>query len=245
MQALVAVKPVLNPSAPLRFASDESGIDLRGVRTVLNPVDEVAVEEAVRLRDGGAVAAVIAVSVGSAGCEIALRAALAIGTDRALLVQSPAALEPLAVAKLLAAVSRAESIGLALLGRRSADDGSGQVGPMLAALLDWPQAIASVMLTIHGITATAVRHYDGGQESVEVSLPGVVTVELRLNAPRVPSLVRVLRARAHPLERVAGDPIPPAQHQLIRVTPAIRRRTGTKVPDATALIARLHAAGIV
>jgi electron transfer flavoprotein beta subunit len=184
MKVMVAVKRVVDFNVKVRVKADGSGVELANVKMSMNPFDEISVEEALRLKEAGKAAEVVAVSIGTAACQETLRSALAMGADRAILVETDAQLQPLAVAKLLAAIARKEAIGLAILGKQAIDDDANQTGQMLAALLDWPQATFANRLEIDGDRARVAREVDGGLETVEIALPAVVTTDLRLNTPR-------------------------------------------------------------
>ena len=194
MKLLVPVKRVVDYNVKVRVKPDGSGVDTANVKMSMNPFDEIAVEEAVRLKEKGIATEIVAVSCGAATCQETLRTALAMGADRAILVQSDAELQPLAVAKLLAAVVKRESPQLVILGKQAIDDDANQVGQMLAALLDWPQATFASKVEIADGKATVKREVDGGLETVEMGLPAVVTTDLRLNEPRYATLPNIMKA---------------------------------------------------
>lgn len=248
MKVLVPVKRVLDYNVKVRVKSDGTGVDLSNVKMSMNPFDEIAVEEAVRLREAGTVEEVIAVSIGVAQAQDTLRTALAMGADRAILIQTDEDLEPLAVAKLLKAVIEQEQPDLALLGKQAIDGDNNAVGQMLAALLGWPQATFASKVVLAADKATVTREVDGGLQTIEVSLPAVVTVDLRLNEPRYASLPNIMKARKKPLDikPVAdyGVDTKPRLSVLKVVEPA-GRKAGIKVADAADLVANLKTAGVL
>src|SRR5918911_312032 len=179
MKILVAVKRVVDFNVKVRVKADQSGVELANVKMSMNPFDEIAVEEALKIKEAGKATEVIAVSAGVAACQETLRTALAMGADRAILVETDAELQPLAVAKLLKAVATKEAVGLVILGKQAIDDDAGQTGQMLAALLDWPQAVFASKVEIDGAKARVTREIDGGLETVEVTMPCIITTDLR------------------------------------------------------------------
>src|SRR5689334_15791269 len=199
MKALVAVKRVIDYNVKIRVKADKTGVETSNVKMSMNPFDEIAVEEAVRLRERGIASEIVVASCGTAASQETLRAALALGADRAVLVETDAALEPLAVAKLVAALVRQETPQLVILGKQAIDDDANQTGQMLAALLDWPQATFASKLEIADGKAEVTREVDGGLETVEVTLPAVVTTDLRLNEPRYATLPNIMKAKRKPL----------------------------------------------
>src|SRR6478735_1896929 len=205
MKILVAVKRVVDFNVKVRVKSDGTGVETANVKMSMNPFDEIAVEEAVRLKEKGVASEVVAVSCGPTACQETLRTAMAIGADRAILVETDAELQPLAVAKLLKAVAAKEQPRLVILGKQAIDDDSNQTGQMLAALLGWPQATFASKVELGDGTAIIKREVDGGLESVEVSLPAVVTTDLRLNEPRYATLPNIMRAKKKPLETLTPD----------------------------------------
>ena len=243
MKLLVPVKRVVDYNVKVRVKPDGSGVDTANVKMSMNPFDEIAVEEAVRLKERGVASEVVVVSCGVAACQETLRTALAIGADRAILVQSDAELQPLAVAKLLAAVVRRESPQVAILGKQAIDDDANQVGQMLAALLDWPQATFASKVEIAGGKATVKREVDGGLETVEMGLPAVITTDLRLNEPRYATLPNIMKAKKKPLETVdpagLGVDVAPRLATLEVVDPP-KRQGGGKVADVAELVAKLR-----
>ncbi|MES1256031.1 MAG: electron transfer flavoprotein subunit beta/FixA family protein, partial [Acidobacteriota bacterium] len=205
MKVLVPVKRVVDFNVKVRVRPDGSGVDLANVKMSMNPFDEIAVEEAVRLKERGVATEIVAMSCGVAACQETLRTALALGADRAILVESSADLQPLAVAKLVAAIVARESPQLVLLGKQAIDDDANQVGQMVAALLDWPQATFASKIDIADGKATVKREVDGGLETVEMALPAVVTTDLRLNEPRYATLPNIMKAKKKPLESITPE----------------------------------------
>ncbi len=243
MKILVAVKRVVDFNVKVRVKGDGSGVDTANVKMSMNPFDEIAVEEAVRLKERGVGSEVVVVSCGVVGCQETLRTALAIGADRAILVQSEVELQPLAVAKLLAAVVKRESPGLAILGKQAIDDDANQVGQMLAALLEWPQATFASKVEVVGGKATVKREVDGGLETVEMALPAVVTTDLRLNEPRYATLPNIMKAKKKPLETLdpagLGVDVTPRLVTVSVEEPA-KRKGGGRVADVAELVAKLR-----
>ena len=243
LKILVAVKRVVDYNVKVRVKADGTGVDTANVKMSMNPFDEIAVEEAVRLKEKGIAAEIVAVSCGAASCQETLRTALAIGADRAILVQSDAELQPLAVAKLLAAVVKRESPQLVILGKQAIDDDANQVGQMLAALLDWPQATFASKVEVAGGKATVKREVDGGLETVEMALPAVVTTDLRLNEPRYATLPNIMKAKKKPLDTLdpagLGVDVAPRLATLKVVEPP-KRKGGGRVADVAELVAKLR-----
>src|SRR4051812_29497368 len=202
MKILVAVKRVIDYNVKIRVRPDGTGVETANVKMSMNPFDEIAVEEAVRLKEKGVATEIIAVSCGPTAAQETLRTALALGADRAILVETTAELQPLAVAKLLRAIVDREQPRLVILGKQAIDDDANQTGQMLAALLDWPQATFASKLDIAGDVATVKREIEGGLETVEVGLPAVVTTDLRLNEPRYATLPNIMKAKKKPLETI-------------------------------------------
>jgi electron transfer flavoprotein beta subunit len=205
MKILVAVKRVVDFNVKVRVKPDGSGVDLANVKMSMNPFDEIAVEEAIRLKEKGIATEIVAVSCGVAACQETLRTALALGADRGILVETTVELQPLAVAKLLAAIAAKESPSLIVLGKQAIDDDSNQVGQMLAGLLDWPQATFASKVDIAGDSATVKREVDGGLETVAMSLPAVITTDLRLNESRYATLPNIMKAKKKPVETLTPD----------------------------------------
>ncbi|OIQ87942.1 electron transfer flavoprotein subunit beta [mine drainage metagenome] len=242
MKVLVAVKRVVDYNVKVRVKSDGSGVDLAGVKMSMNPFDEIAVEEAMRLREAGSATEVVAVSCGVAACQETLRTALAIGADRGVLVQTDVELQPLAVAKLLKAVVDKEQPQLVILGKQAIDDDCNQTAQMLAALLGWGQATFASKVVVDGAQLQVTREVDGGLETVGVALPAVVSTDLRLNEPRYVTLPNIMKAKKKPLDTLTPDAlgvdVAPRLKTLKVVEPA-KRGAGVKVPDVATLVAKL------
>jgi electron transfer flavoprotein beta subunit len=243
MKLLVPVKRVIDFNVKVRVRSDGSGVETANVKMSMNPFDEIAVEEAVRLREKGIATEVIAVSCGLAACQETLRTALAIGADRAILVETDVELQPLAVAKLLKALVDKEQPRLVILGKQAIDDDANQTGQMLAALLDWPQATFASKVEIAGESITVNREVDGGLETIVMKLPAIVTTDLRLNEPRYATLPNIMKAKKKPLETTTpaalGVDVAPRLTTLRVVEPA-KRKGGGKVADVAELISKLR-----
>ena len=248
MKALVAVKRVVDFNVKIRVKTDGSGVELSNVKMSMNPFDEIAVEEVVRMKEKGLLQEVVAVSIGPSKSQETIRTALSMGADRGLLIETPdgQAIEPLAVAKLLKAVVEAEKPGFIMLGKQAIDDDCNQTGQMLAALLGWPQATFASKVVIEGETALVTREVDGGLETLKIKLPAIITTDLRLNEPRYPSLPNIMKAKKKPLEtRKAADygvDIAPRLKVLKTVEPP-GRKAGVKVANAAELVAKLKEAG--
>jgi len=243
MKVLVPVKRVVDYNVKVRVKSDGSGVETAGVKMSMNPFDEIAVEEAIRLKEKGVATEIVAVSLGPAAAAETLRTALAMGADRAVLVETEAALEPLSVAKLLKAIAERESPSLIVLGKQAIDDDMNATGQMLAALLGWPQGTFASRLVIEGETATVTREVDGGLETVALTLPAVVTTDLRLNEPRYASLPNIMKARRKPIETMKPadlgvDPSP--RLTLVQVAEPPRRQAGKKVGSVAELVQKLR-----
>jgi len=242
MKVLVPVKRVVDYNVKVRVKSDGSGVDIANVKMSMNPFDEIAVEEAVRLKEKGAVTEVIAVSCGVQQCQETLRTAMAIGADRAILVQSEDELQPLAVAKLLKALVDKEQPGLVILGKQAIDDDCNQTGQMLAALCDLPQATFASKIEIQGDSASVTREVDGGLETLKVKLPAVITTDLRLNEPRYVTLPNIMKAKKKQLDVVKPADLgvdAKAHLKILKVAEPPRRGAGVKVPDVATLVAKL------
>ncbi|MDZ5455873.1 electron transfer flavoprotein subunit beta/FixA family protein [Azohydromonas lata] len=242
MKLLVPVKRVVDYNVKVRVKSDGSGMDLAGVKMSMNPFDEIAVEEAVRLKEKGVATEIIAVSCGASACQETLRTALAIGADRAILVETDAELQPLAVAKILKALVDREQPGLVILGKQAIDDDCNQVGQMLAALTDMPQATFASKVEVADGRAQVTREVDGGLETISVTLPAVVTTDLRLNEPRYVTLPNIMKAKKKPLENVKpadlGVDVTP-RLKTLKVSEPPKRGAGVKVPDVATLVDKL------
>jgi electron transfer flavoprotein beta subunit len=242
MKILVPIKRVVDFNVKVRVKSDGSGVETANVKMSMNPFDEIAVEEAVRLKEAGVATEIIVVSCGVQACQETLRTALAIGADRAILVETDAELQPLAVAKLLKAIVAKESPQVVILGKQAIDDDCNQTGQMLAALLGWPQATFASKVKIDGGTAQVTREVDGGLETIAIKLPAVVTADLRLNEPRYVTLPNIMKAKKKTLETLKPDALGvdvTPRLATIKVEEPPKRKAGTKVPDAQTLIAKL------
>ena len=242
MKILVPVKRVVDYNVKVRVKSDGTGVETAGVKMSMNPFDEIAVEEAVRLKEKGVATELVAVSIGIAQCAETIRTALAMGADRGILVETDAALEPLSVAKLLRALVEREQPKLVILGKQAIDDDMNATGQMLAALLGWPQGTFASKLAIEGETATVTREIDGGLETVALNLPAIVTTDLRLNEPRYASLPNIMKARKKPIANLKPgdlgvDPAP--RLTLIRVSEPPKRQAGKKVGSVAELVQKL------
>jgi electron transfer flavoprotein beta subunit len=242
MKVLVAVKRVVDYNVKVRVKSDGTGVDLANVKMSMNPFDEIAVEEAVRLREKGVVTEIIAVSCGVAQCQETLRTAMAIGADRALLVETDVELQPLAVAKLLKSLVDREQPGLVILGKQAIDDDCNQTGQMLAALGDWPQATFASKVELAADHAEVTREVDGGLETLRLSLPAIITTDLRLNEPRYVTLPNIMKAKKKPLEVLTpadlGVDVSP-RIKTLKVSEPPQRSAGIMVPDVATLVAKL------
>jgi electron transfer flavoprotein beta subunit len=242
MKALVPVKRVVDYNVKVRVKSDGTGVDIANVKMSMNPFDEIAVEEATRLKEKGVLTEVVAVSCGVTQCQETLRTAMAIGADRAILVETDAELQPLAVAKLLKALVEKEKPELVILGKQAIDDDCNQTGQMLAALLDWPQATFASKVEVADGFATVTREVDGGLETVKLKLPAVITTDLRLNEPRYVTLPNIMKAKKKPLDVVKpadlGVDVTP-RLKTLKVAEPPKRGAGVKVPDVATLVAKL------
>jgi|SRR5690606_19959983 len=242
MKAIVAVKRVIDYNVKPRVKADGSGVDLANVKMSMNPFDEIAVEEALRLREAGVVSEVVVVSCGVAACQDVLRTGLAMGADRAILVQTDAELQPLAVAGLIKAVCEREQPQLAFFGKQAIDDDANQTGQMLASLLDWPQATFASKLVVEGGEARVTCEVDSGLETVLIRLPAVVTADLRLNTPRYATLPNIMKAKKKPLETLTpeelGVDVAP-RVKTVRVAEPPARKGGIVVPDVKTLVEKL------
>jgi electron transfer flavoprotein beta subunit len=243
MKILVTAKRVVDYNVKVRVKPDGSGVDTSNIKMSMNPFDEIAVEEAVRLREKGVATEVVAVSCGPAACQETLRNALAIGADRAILVETGVELQPLAVAKLLRAIVAKEAPQLVILGKQAIDDDANQVGQMLAALLDWPQATFASKVEVGAGKLTVKREIDGGNETVETALPAIVTADLRLNEPRYATLPNIMKAKKKPLEVVTPDALGvdvAPRLAILGVAEPPKRQGGGKVADVKELVAKLR-----
>jgi electron transfer flavoprotein beta subunit len=242
MKVLVPVKRVVDYNVKVRVKSDGSGVDIANVKMSMNPFDEIAVEEAVRLREAGVATEVVVVSAGVTQCQETLRTALAIGADRAILVETADELQPLAVAKILKALVDKEQPQLVILGKQAIDDDANQTGQMLAALANLPQATFASKVTVADGKAQVTREVDGGLETLSLTLPAVVTTDLRLNEPRYVTLPNIMKAKKKPLETIKPadlgvDTAP--RHKTLKVAEPAQRAAGVKVPDVATLVTKL------
>ena len=242
MKVLVSVKRVVDYNVKVRVKSDGSGVDIANVKMSMNPFDEIAIEEAVRLKEKGVVTEVIAVSCGVTQCQETLRTAMAIGADRAILVETTEELQPLAVAKLLKALVDKEQPQLIILGKQAIDDDANQVGQMLAALCDFPQATFASKVELSADKVIVTREIDGGAETLSLTLPAVITTDLRLNEPRYVTLPNIMKAKKKPLENLKpedlGVDVKP-RLKTLKVSEPPKRGAGIKVPDVATLVDKL------
>ena len=242
MKILVPVKRVVDYNVKVRVKGDQSGVDIANVKMSMNPFDEIAVEEAVRLKEKGVASEVVAVSCGVQACQETLRTAMAIGADRGILVQSDAELQPLAVAKILKALVDREQPGLVILGKQAIDDDANQTGQMLAALAELPQATFASKVEIAGGKATVTREVDGGLETIAITLPAVVTTDLRLNEPRYVTLPNIMKAKKKQLDVVTPQDLgvdAAPRLKTLKVSEPPGRKAGVKVRDVATLVAKL------
>ena len=242
MKILVPVKRVVDYNVKVRVKADQSGVELANIKMSMNPFDEISIEEAIRLREAGVATEIIAVSIGVSQCQETLRTALAMGADRAILVETSADVQPLAVAKLLKAICEKESPQMVILGKQAIDDDSNQTGQMLAALLNWPQATFASKVTVTAGVAEVMREIDGGMETIEIKLPAIITTDLRLNTPRYATLPNIMKAKKKPLDvmtpEALGVDITPRLKTLKVVEPP-KRKGGVMVADVAALVDKL------
>jgi len=243
MKVMVPVKRVVDFNVKIRVKADHSGVETANVKMSMNPFDEIAVEEAIRLKEAGKASEVVAVSIGPASCQETIRTALAMGADRGIHVETDAELQPLAVAKLLKAAVAKESPGLVILGKQAIDDDSNQTGQMLAALLGWPQGTFASKLAFKDGGLEVTREVDGGLETVMLKLPAVITTDLRLNEPRYASLPNIMKAKKKPIDKLTPadlgvDATP--RLSTLKVEEPPKRQGGTKVKDVTELVAKLR-----
>jgi len=248
MKILVGIKRVVDYNVRVRVLPDGSGVDTDGVKMSVNPFDEIALEEALRIKEAGKAEEVIAVSVGGDECQQQLRTGLAMGADRAILVKSSGSLQPLALARVFLKIIERENPGLVLLGKQAIDDDNSQTGQMLAALWDRPQATFASKLVIEGNSGTVTREVDTGLETIEIDLPAVVTVDLRLNEPRFVKLPDIMKAKRKPLDVVPLDELgvaPDSNLSVTRFAPPAERAKGIMVEDAAQLVQELKNRGLV
>ena len=243
MKVLVAVKRTIDPNVKVRVKSDQTGVETANVKMAMNPFCEIAVEEAVRMKEAGSADEVVAVSAGGDKAQETLRTALAMGADRAVHIVSEAELQPLAVARLLKVVADEEQPGLVILGKQAIDDDSNQTGQMLAALLGWPQATFASEIVFKDGTADVTREIDGGLETLNINLPAVVTTDLRLNEPRYASLPNIMKAKKKPIDRREADALGvdvSPRLSVHKVEEPPKREAGIKVADVSELVAKLR-----
>ena len=243
MKVLVPVKRVVDYNVKVRVKPDGSGVETANVKMSMNPFDEIAVEEAMRLKEAGVATEIVVVSIGTAQCQETLRTGLAIGADRAILVETAAEVQPLAVAKLLKAIVAREQPGLVIMGKQAIDDDSNQTGQMLAALLNWSQATFASKLKVSGASAEVTREVDGGLETISIKLPAVVTTDLRLNEPRYVTLPNIMKAKKKPLETLTpetlGVDVAP-RLKTLKVQEPPKRSAGKMVKSVQELVEKLR-----
>jgi electron transfer flavoprotein beta subunit len=249
MKVLVAVKRVIDYSVHIRVKADQSGVETANVKMAMNPFDEIAVEEAVRLKEKGLATEVIVVSIGGNACQETLRTALAMGADRAMLIQTDLEIQPLSAAKILKLIADKEQPTLIILGKQAIDSDNNQVGQMLAALLGWPQGTFISKVNVENDSVIIIREIDGGLETLKLQLPAVLTTDLRLNQPRYLSLPNIVQAKRKPLEIIAADnfqlDLQPRNH-ILKVTAPAKRSAGVKVATIKELIQKLkHEARVI
>jgi electron transfer flavoprotein beta subunit len=248
MKILVPVKRVVDFNVKIRVKSDRSGVELANVKMSMNPFDEIAVEEALRLKEAGKATEVVAVSAGPANCAETIRTALAMGADRGILIKTDAPLEPLAVAKLLKAVVEEEKPGLVILGKQAIDDDSNQTGQMLAALLGWPQGTFASKIVVESDHFLVTREVDGGLQTVKLKSPAIVTTDLRLNEPRYASLPNIMKAKKKPIDEktpeALGVDVAPRLEIVTTAEPS-GRKAGAKVGSVSELVGKLKDAGVI
>jgi electron transfer flavoprotein beta subunit len=242
MKILVPVKRVVDFNVKIRVKADGSGVELANIKMSMNPFDEIAVEEAIRLKEGGKATEIVAVSIGPAQASETIRTALAMGADRGILVKADGVVEPLAVAKILKAIVDAEKPGLVIMGKQAIDDDSNQTGQMLAALLGWSQGTFASKLALDGDSITVTREVDGGLQTVKLKAPAIITTDLRLNEPRYASLPNIMKAKKKPIEEKApgdyGVDIKP-RLQVLKTTEPAGRKSGVKVGSVAELVGKL------
>jgi len=248
MKVLVPVKRVIDYNVKIRVKADGSGVELANVKMSMNPFDEIAVEEALRLKEAGKATEVIAVSIGPAQASETIRTALAMGADRGIHIKADAPVEPLAVAKVLKAVAEREQPGLVILGKQAIDDDSNQTGQMLAALLGWPQATFASKLEVDGANVQVTREVDGGLQTVKLQGPAIVTTDLRLNEPRYASLPNIMKAKKKPIEEMTADQLGvdlSPRLEILKTSEPSGRSAGVKVASAAELVGKLAEAGVL
>ncbi|MFC7419281.1 electron transfer flavoprotein subunit beta/FixA family protein [Iodobacter arcticus] len=248
MKVLVAVKRVVDYNIRPRIKADGSDVDIAGVKMSINPFDEIAVEEALRMKERGVVTEIVAVTIGTAACQDVLRHALAMGADRVILLESDLELQPLGVAKLLKAIVDKEQPGLVILGKQAIDDDAGQTGQMLAALMNAGQGAFASSITVSDGEALVVREVDGGTETVALKLPAVITADLRLNEPRFVKLPNLMMAKKKPIETIAASDLgvdAAPRLKLLKAAEPLERKAGIKVANVAELVSKLREAGVI
>lgn len=249
MKILVPIKRVIDPYVKIRVKADESGVETEHVKMSINPFDEIAIEAALQLQEQGHATEVILVSIGATACNETLRAGLALGASRAIWIESNQDLSSLVIAKLLAAICQREEIALAILGKQAIDDDNSQVGQMLAALLSWPQATFASKITFEGSQVTVVREVDSGLETLQLSLPAVITTDLRLNTPRYATLPNIMKAKTKPLQQLSlqdfAEIRTTSMQRIEKVVPPPSRQAGVKLDSVTALVEALTKTGVI
>ncbi|MEJ2794755.1 electron transfer flavoprotein subunit beta/FixA family protein [Iodobacter sp. LRB] len=248
MKVLVAVKRVVDYNIRPRIKADGSDVDIAGVKMSINPFDEIAVEEALRLKERGVVTEIVAVTIGTAACQDVLRHALAMGADRVILLESDLELQQLGVAKLLKAIVDKEQPGLVILGKQAIDDDAGQTGQMLAALMNAGQGAFASSITVADGEAVVVREIDGGTETVALKLPAVITADLRLNEPRFVKLPNLMMAKKKPIETIAASDLginAEPRLKLLKAAEPVERKAGIKVANVAELVSKLREAGVI
>ena len=248
MKVLVAVKRVIDYNVKIRVKADNTGVETANVKMSMNPFDEIAVEQAIRLKEAGVATEIVAVSLGVSQCQETLRTALAMGADRAILVESNAELQPLTVAKLLKAVVAKESPDLIIMGKQAIDDDSNQTGQMLAALLNWPQGTFASKVALDGDTILVTREVDGGLQTVKLKGPAIVTTDLRLNEPRYASLPNIMKAKKKPIDEKTPDAYgvdAKPRLEVVKTVEPAGRKSGVKVASPAELVGKLKDAGVI
>ena len=248
MKILVPVKRVVDYNVKIRVKADGSGVDLTNVKMSMNPFDEISVEQAIRMKEAGQATEIVTVSIGPEKSQETLRTALAMGADRAILIQTDAPIEPITVAKLLKAVVAAEQPGLVIVGKQAIDDDSNQTGQMLAALLGWPQATFASKVVLEGGKATVTREVDGGLQTIRINMPAVVTTDLRLNEPRYASLPNIMKAKKKPLDIKKPEDFGVSVAARLKVLKTVEpppRKSGVKVKSVAELVTHLRSAGVI
>ena len=243
MKILVSIKRVVDANVNIRVKSDNTGIELANVKMAINPFCEIAVEEAIRLKEAGVVSEIVVVSVGNKTCQETLRTALAMGADRAILVETEEELQPLAIAKILQAIQLKEDAGMVILGKQSIDNDNNQTGQMLAALLKWGQGTFASKIEVQGEQVNVTREIDGGLETISLKLPAIITTDLRLNEPRYVKLPNIMKAKKKPLDIIAADSMDidiKSRLEIVSVEEPAKRASGVMVKDINELLSKLR-----